>query len=149
MNPRFLLVGVAGLLAGCFQDSTPKHSTFLPLDYLSTFQTVRTCRLHKAHKDGYERVLANVIAADPYTAGNYPLPAGSVVIAEHHEDPSCNSLDSYYLMAKENPGYDSATHDWHWQLLDANQRVTEDGRLKECSSCHAEPSCNDYLCSLP
>jgi len=137
--------------AGCFQDSTAQHSAFLPLNaYPSTFQTVRSCRLNVSHANQYQQVLANNIAADAYTTGTYPLPAGSVVVAEEHgNDSSCNSLNSYDLMAKEQPGYDSAAHDWHWQELDVNQRIIQDGHLTTCSSCHAQPPCNDFLCSPP
>ena len=137
---------------GCFQDSTAQHSTFLPLGYQSTFQVVRTCRLAVAHSNQYQRVLADpIFAADPYTSGTYPLPAGSVVVAEQHgNDSSCNSLMGYYLMAKEKPGYDSAAGDWHWQELDVNQRIGQDGHLTTCSSCHAaQPPCHDFLCSPP
>jgi hypothetical protein len=139
----------AVLLAGCFQDSTAQHSAFLPLDYLSQFQAMRTCRAVADHGLAYERVFANDVAAAPYATGNYPLPAGSVVVGEQHGDPSCNSLTGFYLMAKENPGYDPGNHDWHWQRLDSNQRVLEDGKVANCSSCHAQPTCNDYLCAPP
>jgi hypothetical protein len=144
---------MAGCLfeAGCFQDSTAQHSTFLPLNYQATFQVVRDCRLNVSHSNQYQRVLADpMFAATPYTNGTYPLPAGSVVFAEEHgSDSSCASLTGYYLMAKEQPGYDSAAHDWHWQELDDNQRVLKDGHLTTCSSCHAQPPCNDFLCSPP
>jgi len=143
------LAASAGLLAGCFQDSTAQHSAFLPLGYPTSFTQVRTCRAVADHGLAYERVFANDVAAGPYAAGLYPLPAGSVVAAEQHGDPSCTSLTGFYLMAKENPGYDPANHDWHWQRLDFNQRVLEDGRLTSCSSCHAQSSCNDYLCAPP
>jgi hypothetical protein len=148
-----LLALTACLLAtGCFQDSTAQHSAFLPLSYPSTFQVVRTCRLSVALSNQYLRVLADTFfAADPYTSGTYPLPAGSVVVAEEHgSDSSCNSLMGYNLMAKEKPGYNSAVGDWHWQELDANQRIIQDGKLTTCSSCHAQPPCNsDFLCSPP
>jgi hypothetical protein len=151
-NVRWLLVWACVPLAGCFQDSTPQHSAFLPLDYQTNqsnpFQVVRTCRPVTAHDMGYHRVLANAVAADAYTSGSYPLPANSVVVAEEHGDPSCGSLNGFYLMAKE-PGYDSAAGNWHWQVLDANQRVQQDGRLQKCSSCHALAPCNDFLCSPP
>ena len=147
---------IACLGAGCFQDSTQQHSTFLPLNnYQSTFQVVRSCRLNVSHSNQYQLVLADpVFAADPYTTGTYPLPAGSVVVAEEHgNDPSCNSLMGYYLMAKEKPGYASTAGDWHWQELDSNQRVSQDGRLTTCSSCHGGPLCSngthDYLCLPP
>jgi hypothetical protein len=144
---RCLLALLVLPMAGCFQDSTQQHSTFLPLEYKSSFQPVRTCRSIANHELAYARVLADSVAADPYVGGVYPLPAGSVVVAEQHSDPSCNSLTGFYLMAKEKPGYDSTAGDWRWQRLDANQRVLEDGKLAKCSSCHAQPPCNDYLCS--
>ncbi len=146
-----LFLAACALGAGCFQDSTPQHSVFLPLEYRSTFQPVRpTCRQNLDHANQYQRVFANPIAADPYTAGSYPLPVGSVVVAEEHgNDSFCNNLNGFYLMAKEQPGYDSAAGDWHWQELDVNQRILQDGHLTTCSSCHAQPSCNDFLCSPP
>jgi hypothetical protein len=147
---RAALAGLlaAGLVAGCFEDSTAQHSAFLPLDYQTSFPAVRTCRAVADHGLAYQRVLANGVAALPYTSGSYPLPAGSVVLAEQHGDPSCGSLNGFYLMAKE-PGYDATHGDWRWQRLDANQRVLEDGRLTKCSSCHAQPACHDLLCSPP
>lgn len=137
------------LFAGCFQDSTPKPSSFLPLDYRTRFQVVRTCRMVVGHDLAYEKVLANEIAAGPYASATYPLPVGAVVVGEQHGDVSCSSLTGFYLMAKEPPGYDIARGDWHWQRLDSNQRVVEDGHLAKCSSCHAQPPCTDYLCSPP
>jgi hypothetical protein len=141
------MISIACLFgAGCFQDGTPQHSAFLPLNYQSTFQTMRTCRLDVSHDNHYEQIIANSIAGDPYTT---PPPAGSVVVAEEHGDSSCSSLRGYKLMAKENPGYDSAAGDWHWQELDVNQRIIKDGHLTKCSSCHAQPPCSGYLCSPP
>ena len=142
-------LALAVLLGGCFQDSTPQHSEFVPLDYQSKLQEVRTCRPVPAHGLGYQRVLANDVAALPYTSSNYPLPAGSVVLAEQHNDPTCMSLDGFYLMAKENPGYDPDAADWRWQRLDMFQRVLEDGKLQTCSGCHALPPCHDFLCAPP
>ncbi len=149
MKRPLALLTLTLLSGGCFQDSTPQHSTFLPLDYQSKLQVVRTCRPVPDHGLGYQRVLANDVAAVPYTAGNYPLPVGSVVVAEQHTEASCSSLNGFYLMAKEKPGYDPLAGDWHWQRLDLFQRVLEDGRLSTCSSCHAQPTCNDFLCSPP
>jgi hypothetical protein len=142
------------LLCACFQDSTPQHSHFLPLSgsgqFPDTFPTVRDCRLVAGHENTYQKVLANAVASDPYTSAGYPLPTGSVVVAEQHgDDSSCNSLGGYYLMAKEPPGYDRSSADWHWQQLDANQRIEQDGKLQTCASCHSMCASSDYLCSAP
>ena len=144
----FGMMGVACLLgAGCFQESTPQHSSFLPLnEYPAKFQTVRFCRPSVQHDNRYLKVLSNL--GDPYTT---PPPAGTVVVAEEHGDSNCSSLIDFKVMAKENAGYDSAAGDWHWQVLDNNQDIIkgQDGHLTTCSSCHAkQPPCNgDYLCS--
>jgi hypothetical protein len=151
MSRLFWVICSACLLGtGCFQDSTPQHSSFLPLDYQTNpstpFPIVRSCRLNVKHDNQYQLVRANSIAADPITNGSYPLPVGSVVVAEEHgNDPSCNNLVGFKLKAKENSGYDSAAGDWHWQELDANQRILQDGKLTTCSSCHAQ--CTDFFCS--
>jgi Cytochrome P460 len=147
--PCAFLAMTCALVAGCFQDSSAQRSTFLPFDYQTSFLNVRACRLVAAHDNAYQIVYVNGTAADPYTTASYPLPAGSVVVAEQHQDPSCNSLNGYYLMAKESPGYDKASDDWHWQKLDNNQRVQQDGHLTACSSCHAKAPCTDFLCSPP
>ena len=146
---RFLLLACTMFFveSGCFQDSTPEHSTFLPLgDYPSKFLKVVNCRLNAGHDRRYQQVFANALAGDPYTSTPAP---GSVLVAEEHGDPSCGSLIDYKVMAKENPGYDSASGDWHWQELDTNQRVVKDGHLTACSSCHAQPPCSNFLCAQP
>jgi hypothetical protein len=150
MSTRRLLWVLPLLLGGCFQDSTPKHSDYLPLDYQSKFRLVRACRQISGHESNYEQVLASpASAADAYSLGTYPLPEGSVIVAEQHGDPSCGSLNGYYLMAKEKAGYDPAGSNWHWQKLDINQRIEEDGKLGTCSSCHAKCASNDGLCAPP
>lgn len=149
MRSSIWLVGTALLLGACFQDSTPQHSSFLPLDYQTTFPTVRDCRLVAGHQNSYQKVLVNPTGHEAYVGADYPLPQGSVVVAEQHADPGCGSLAGYYLMAKEKTGYDSNAGDWHWQRLDLNQRIQQDGKLQSCASCHAQCSLGDYLCSPP
>ncbi len=153
-SSRWVLIAICLLLGACFQDSTPQVSTYLPLNYQPLFQTVRTCRLLAAapHNNSYQVVLANDVAYDPYTNADYPLPQGSVVVAEEHGgDSSCSSggVTGFYLMSKQQPGYDSAANDWRWQQLDANQRLLADGHLKTCSTCHANCAVYDFLCSRP
>lgn len=132
---------------GCFQDSTPQHSSYLPLDYQSTFPVVRDCRLVVGHQNSYEKVFANPIANEAYLAPSYPLPEGSVVVAEQHGDSACNSLSGFLLMAKQSAGYDTSAGDWRWQRLDLNQRIEQDGKLQSCASCHAKCLPADYVCS--
>ena len=146
---RLLAVAATIVLAGCFQDSTPAHSDFLPLnDYPTKFLLMRSCRANPAHDNSYQLVLANAVGADAYQSRS-TIPEGSVIVAEQHQDPSCTSVVGYYLMAKEKAGYDTAGGDWHWQKLDINQRIQQDGHVAACSSCHARAPCTDFLCSAP
>jgi hypothetical protein len=142
---------LALLVSGCFQDSAPKHSDYVPLSYPTGFSIVRDCRPVADHQNTYELVRANQVAADPYTLAKYPLPQGSVVVAEQHGgDPSCGGVTGYYVMVKESPGYDSGGGDWHWQELDLIERVVQDGRLQTCASCHGQKcTTSDFLCARP
>jgi hypothetical protein len=150
MRRPLWLAGFSLFLGACFQDTTPQHSDYLPLDYQTKFQIVRGCRAVADHESTYLRVLADPLAADPYITAAYPLPAGSVVVGEEHGDPGCGSLSGYYVMAKQQPGYYSAGGDWRWQRLDNNQRIQQDGKLDSCALCHAKKCApTDYLCSLP
>jgi hypothetical protein len=52
-------------------------------------------------------------------------------------------------MFKEAPGYDPTADDWHWQRLDDQRLVADDGRVQTCIGCHASCNRNDYTCSPP
>ena len=55
-------------------------------------------------------------------------------------------------MRKEPSGYDAdLCGDWRWQRLDAAGKVTEDGHLVRCASCHSLPDCKprDLACAEP
>ncbi|MGD0839486.1 MAG: cytochrome P460 family protein [Polyangia bacterium] len=151
------------LFAGCFQNSSPQTSSFLPLTFPTNFESVRDCRLNVGHNGSYMDVWANPVAAPPYLAATYPLPAGSVVIAaQYGSDATCDGnsgidASSYYVMAKEPSGYAPAANDWRWQSLDAQHHILQDGQLQTCISCHANcaggadsaTTATDYLCSRP
>jgi hypothetical protein len=149
--PHCRWFALAFLLAGCFEQDSPARSTVLPTDYQATFVKARSCRATNGNHDGpYMLVRANSAAKDSYLGGSYPLPAGSVLVAEEYEDPDCNTLAGLKVMYKEKPGYDSAHADWRWQRLDAYRNLLEDGPLSTCASCHAS-SCptRDLTCSQP
>ena len=130
MRAYFLSLSLPLLLVGCFQDSTPQPSQFVPLDYPAHFQQTRDCRLNVGHQNSYMKVLVNDSAADAYAAAVYPLAPGSVVVAEDYgNDPSCGALADYDVMGKEQAGYNPEAADWHWQRLDANKRIEQDGKL--------------------
>jgi hypothetical protein len=139
------------LLGGCFQQDNNRTSQILPRDYQNIFQPpVRTCRLVVGHDSKYIVVRVNSPEAQQaYLAANCLLPQGSVVVAEEYDKSNCTGLTGYTLMFKDVPGYDPNAADWHWQRLDDQRVVLDDGRLQACISCHQTCSLNDYTCSPP
>jgi len=149
LRPLLLLsLLVAG---GCFQQDNNRTSKILPIDFDTSYQPpVRTCRLVVGHDSKYIVVRVNSPEAQQaYLAANAALPQGSVVLAQEYAKQDCTALTGYTLMFKDVPGYNVAAADWHWQRLDDQRDVLEDGRLQTCISCHQSCSLNDYTCSPP
>jgi hypothetical protein len=150
MGTRRLLFLLSSLLFGsCFQQSGNNTSQILPPDYQTSAQVARTCRLNVGHASKYMVVYTNAVADAAYLAGTSPLPQASTVVAVESDKTDCSTLTGYTLMRKEAPGYNPAAGDWHWQRLDDQRDVLEDGRLQTCISCHTTCSLNDYTCSPP
>jgi len=137
------------LLGGCFQQDNNKVSQILPLDR-SSYVQVRSCRLNVQHGSKYIHVFANNSEAQQaYLAANCPLPQGSVIVAEESDKPDCSKITGYTLMFKDVPGYDPTADDWHWQQLDDQRGVLQDGRVQTCIECHSQCNLNDFTCSSP
>ena len=137
------------LVGGCFQQDKAGTSQLLLPDYESSYVPVRGCRLAKGHGSNSIVVLASAEAASDYLLKNSPLPRGSVIVAKESDKADCSTLVGYTLMFKDVPGYDPTVADWHWQRLDDQRYVLEDGRRPECISCHTQCNRNDYTCSPP
>ena len=135
------------LLGSCFQQTGTSSSQLLPSDYQASYQLARPCRLSVAHNSNYMVVYANALAQSDYLAGNYPLAQGSTIVAAETDQPSCNGITGYTLMFKDASGYNTSAGDWHWQKLDDQRDVLQDGRVQECITCHASCSPYDYTCS--
>jgi len=135
------------VLGGCFQQSGNNTSQLLPAEYQATYQVVRTCQLNVGHGSSHMVVYANADADSAYSAGSYPLPQGSMIVAVESDQADCSSLTGYSLMFKEPLGYNAVAGDWHWQKLDAQRDVLQDGRVQECITCHASCSEYDYTCA--
>lgn len=136
--------------------STPVIDPIFPADYRGTFVEVRDCRLGIEHRSRMIRVLANPIAAEPYRRLENPLPVGSIVIKEEYEGVDCSNdadLVSWSVMRKETPGFDTEDGDWHWQQVEAPDRLVscDDKGCPgfPCIGCHRAPACvaRDYMCT--
>ena len=144
----FLLLSLL-LVGSCFQQDKAGTSQILLSDYQTTYVPVRSCRLAIGHGSSSIVVLASSAAESDYLLGTGPLPQGSVIVAVESDKADCSDLTGYTLMFKDVPGYDPTAGDWHWQQLDDQRDVLQDGRLQTCISCHTQCNRNDYTCSPP
>jgi hypothetical protein len=140
ISPFILLLACGG----CFEDTSSVKSAILPPDYQTQFLLARTCQAdtNNAHGQGYQIIRANALAMQ-----GPPYAPGSVFVSELHRDPACTNLQAIHALAKEEPGYDPANGDWHWQRLSSLQRVLDDGKLAACATCHADCALSDRICS--
>jgi len=134
-------------MGGCFKQDSSRTSQILPSDYQTSFTLARGCRPVHGHVGNSITVEANATGALDYTQGVYPLPQGSVIAALESDQLDCSSVTGFTVMLKEAPGYNPAANDWHWQRLDDQRNVLEDGRIQSCVDCHASCSQYDYTCS--
>jgi hypothetical protein len=122
-----------------------------PADYRDSFIEVRDCRLSIEHGGVNIRVLANAVAAEPYLRNANPLPVGSIVVKEEYDGAGCNDRDltRWRAMRKEEPGFDPADGDWHWQWVDAPARTVRFDDKTTCIGCHVQPGClvRDHMCT--
>jgi hypothetical protein len=137
------------LVGGCFQQDKAGTSQILTSDPQTSYYQVRSCRLSSGHGSNYMVVLANALAESDYLSGGGPLPQGSVIVAVESDQADCSDLTGYTLMSKDVPGYNPTAGDWHWQRLDDQRDVLQDGRVQGCISCHTQCNRNDFTCSPP
>lgn len=161
-NQTLLLASSLSLAALGGSCGPGQPTSLVPSDYRSTFGVTRMCRETLEHNQPTSMVpptpiqsivvYVNPGSVAPYDANANPLPAGTVVIKEEYDDPTCGHLASWSVMRKE-PGFDSAHGDWHFQHVLADGTIDADGDVPRCnnSSCHGASVCTarDWMCTLP
>ncbi len=95
--------------------------------------TVRECRAGVGHPAAGVRIFASPEVSGSYAAGPYPLPTGALLVAAEYADAGCGALTGLAAMRKEPVDGGAA---WHWQRLDSQWRVLEDGAPGPCVTCH-------------
>jgi hypothetical protein len=150
MTPALPCLPLAALLVvGCAQVDSPNPEVVLPVDYLTSFVSVRACRPSLDH------MTAIVVRVPPavvpiYDQGPYPFPAGTLLVKEQYRDPQCMDLTEYDIMKKRDAGYDAAGADWQYYRLDERQHVLETGKVPRCVSCHRScGAARDRACTDP
>jgi hypothetical protein len=150
---RRLIVALARASACCDDEPppAPPAESLLPADYQQSYPVVRSCRNSIDHDLRFIVIRALAGTEQQYETGPFPRPVGTILIKEEFSDRGCTDLVGWTLMRKEPSGYDATYGDWRWQRLDAARKVTEDGHLVRCASCHSFPDCKprDFACAEP
>jgi hypothetical protein len=144
----FALSCASVLALGC--DGGGEAPVF-PQDYASTYQEVRDCRRSPDHDLNYIRVLASPEAVTPYQGRTLPFPVGAVVLKEEYADSTCDDLDRFTVMRKEEAGYAPDSGDWSWQRVSRDFKVETIEELR-CIGCHtlcAPLDGYDFTCAVP
>lgn len=78
---------------------------------------------------------------------NFVVPTGTTAIKEYDMDKD-GAVDGIAVMVKKAAGYDSANHDWSYEMRDAQGALMADppaGKIDMCIGCHAASSATDFL----
>lgn len=148
-----ILAALVALLGACDPNEPPDPPPpIFTADWEATYTEVRDCRRSGDHDLNYVRILADAAALDPYQKRDVPFPDGAVILKVEFADPECTDTFGFTAMRRE-AGFDAANGNWHWQRLDAQEVVTEDGALQRCIGCHTScgvpPDGHDYTCAVP
>ncbi|MEP6635297.1 MAG: cytochrome P460 family protein [Acidobacteriota bacterium] len=74
------------------------------------------------------------------------FPAGSIIVKEKLSYSAAKSPELLTVMIKRDPGYDSASGDWEYLVMDGTAtKINERGRIKSCNSCHVAYRPNDFV----
>jgi hypothetical protein len=74
------------------------------------------------------------------------FPVGSVIVKEKLSKPDSKSPELMTVMVKKEKGYNPGSGDWDYLVLDGTgKKVTAQGKLEKCQSCHQDAASNDYV----
>ncbi|WP_243089601.1 cytochrome P460 family protein [Thermus neutrinimicus] len=91
------------------------------------------------------RTFVNSIAFDAINAKVGEYPVGSVIVKDNHMPDG--KLDGVTAMVKQAKGYDPNNGDWFWVKYTPTGKVELAGKVRMCSSCHAQARGQDYVFS--
>ncbi len=111
----------------------------LPSGYRTSFEKLNRQRfVSLGHASGRWEVdvFANELAAKAVASRAREVPAGAVVIEEHHERSGARPAGPVMLMEKREKGYAPERGDWRYVVVGASGRVVVDGAAPSCAGCH-------------
>ena len=144
----FVLLALCGALActpspegdgGPVSDVEP----VFPADFAEQYTETRDCRGSHEHELRFIRVVVDDAALPIYQTFEGLYPPGATVVKLEYEDEGCQRLVGYTAMLRLEEGMYPEGRDWHWQKLDSERRVLEDGAPIRCIDCH------EFHCAPP
>lgn len=166
---RLRLMLLLAALAGC-DDAPAEHRGPTPLfavHELTELVEVVPCRHSHEHDLRHVRIFADVASGRLWDrcvrrAGGCtePFPEGARFVKLEYDRPGgCAAGDcctdehlvSYTVSLRLAEGALPEGHDWHWQRLDPDLKVTDDGAPPVCIGCHVDhcspPYGHDLRCT--
>ena len=99
------------------------------------------------HRHKYFTVYVNDVGrAAMLNEKNPKFPVGSVIVKEKLADKESPSPELLTVMIKREKGFNSASGDWEYMVLDgAGTKIEGRGQLQNCQACHLANEKSDYI----
>lgn len=151
-----VVVRLAALACLACGGDDPEPALF-PVSYATDYVRVYPCRASIDHDLNHVAIWADPTSAEAYRLGQFPLPAGSVIVKEEFSDEGCGTLVGWTAMRRRSDGSAAAAGadapglPWTFQKLDGTRKPVVDGSLSRCTACHRQPACaaRDFTCVEP
>jgi Cytochrome P460 len=99
------------------------------------------------HRDKFVSVYGNETGRQAMMTQLRPeFPQGSMIVKEKLGDKESQSPELLTAMIKREKGYNPQSGDWEYLVLDGSaSKISERGKLANCSSCHVAYDKSDYV----
>lgn len=85
---------------------------------------------------------------DPAATGSMPsFEEGTIVLKEQFDD--ADTVVGYTIMFKGPEDYAPQSGDWWWGFADSAGRITNEGQIDFCISCHTPRADDDWMFGVP
>jgi hypothetical protein len=99
------------------------------------------------HETAWASVYVNAKgASEMFTENHTAFPEGSMIVKEKLYSATSNEPGLLTAMIKHAKGYNSASRDWEYLVLDGPAtKIVERGKLKACNQCHEKYDDTDFV----
>jgi Cytochrome P460 len=99
------------------------------------------------HRDKYFTVYVNEVGREAMLTQKVPtFPEGTIIVKEKLSTKDSETPELLTVMLKRSKGFNSATGDWEYAVLDGSgTKVEGRGKLENCQACHIANQQTDYV----